>query len=266
MAAKKKVPAKKESAEVALPFDFMADVGAGMEGTDKDSFAIPFLRVLQPLSPQVTDGDPEYVEGAKAGMLFNSVTGKCWDGKAGVKFMPCVFQRRFLQWAPRNSDGGFGGEYLPEDVVEMKSDGKAVELDGRLYLADEDGKVDEKKSDILVDTRSHFGIVIDEEGESASVLLPLSSTQIKKSKQLMSILNTAKVNGVTPPTWMNSIKLTTVLESNDQGSWYGVRFEADGFIDSKELYDAGKAFYEAIASGEAKASYDPEEEKTDDKF
>ena len=91
------------------------------------------------------------------------------------------------------------------------------------------------------------------------MLLPLSSTQIKRSKQLMSMLSSAKVQGpkglVTPPTWMNKIKITTGLESNDQGSWYGVRLEADGFIQDKDLYEAGKAFHEAIAAGEAKANF-----------
>lgn len=260
MATKNSAVAKKDqSTEVAMPFDFMADVGGGMEGADKDSFAIPFLRVLQKISPQCDEADAAYVEGAKGGMLFNSVTGKLYDGKEGVTFLPCAFQRRFLQWAPRGAEGaGFRGELMPEDVAQMRADQRVVELDGRLFVADADGDVSEKKSDRLMDTRSHFGLLVDDESIT-QVLLPLSSTQIKKSKQLMSMLSSAKVQGpqgmVTPPTWMNRIKITTVLESNDQGSWYGVRFEADGFIQDKGLYEAGKAFHEAIAAGEAKANF-----------
>jgi hypothetical protein len=233
-----------------------------MEGADSDSFAIPFLRILQPLSPQCTEHDAEYIEGAKAGMILNSVTGELVDGKEGITFLPCSFQRRFLQWAPRGSDRGYGGEFLPEDIAAMRIDGRVVELEGRLYVPLEDGTVHEKKCDKMTDTRSHFGIAVTEAGAS-QVLLPLSSTQIKKSKQLMSMLNSAKVKGpnglVTPPTWMNAVKMTTVLESNDQGSWFGVKFEAGGFIQSKDLYDAGKAFHEMIAAGEAKANYAADE-------
>lgn len=251
-----------DNQQIALPFDISADVGGGMEGTDKDSFAIPFLRALQKISPQCDEADAAYVEGAKGGMLYNSVTNSLYDGKEGVIFLPCAFQRRFLQWAPRGTEGGFRGELMPEQVAEMRHNGTIKELDGRLYIADEKGEVSEKKSDRVVDTRSHFGLVVD--GDNVTqVLLALSSTQIKKSKQLMSILSAAKVNTasglVTPPTWMNRIRITTVLESNDQGSWYGVKFESDGMIEDANLYKAGKAFHEAISAGEAKANFAEDE-------
>ena len=177
----------------------------------------------------------------------------------GVHFLPCAFQRRFIQWAPRGAEGGYKGEVLPENIDALRTAGKLVELDGKLYVPDENGNVSEKKSDRLVDTRSHYGLIVGEDGSVAMVLLALSSTQIKKSKRLMSILNEAKVAGpngfVTPPTWMNRVKLTTVLENNDEGTWHGVRFEADGFIGSQELYEAGKTFHNAIAKGAARANF-----------
>lgn len=236
----------KKEKENALMSVMAEDAGTGMEGTDRESFAIPFLRVLQKISPQVDEADAAYIEGAKGGMLLNTVTGKVYDGKTGVTFLPSAYQRRFIQWAPRGSGQGYRGEYLPEDITKMRAAGEIDEVDGRMMIGD----------DRLVDTRSHFGLVIDDDGSVNQVVLPLSSTQIKKSKQLMSMLSAARVQGVNPPTWMNRIKVTTVLESNDQGSWYGVRFEADGFIDSPELYAAGKDFHDTIAAGEAKVAYE----------
>ena len=254
-ASSKNEVAKKEENALALPFDFSADAGSGMEGADSESFAIPFLRILQPLSPQCTPGDAEFIEEARPGMMLNSVTSELMSGKEGATFLPCSFQRRFLRWAPRSSGSGFGGEYLPEQIAQMRANGEIHE-DGRdLFAFNDNGKfISEKENDRYADTRSHFGLLVTESGVS-QVLLSLSSTQIKKSKQLMSILNFASINGQTPPTWMNAIKISTVLESNDQGSWYGAKFEAGGFIDSKELYDAGKKFHYAITSGEAKANY-----------
>jgi hypothetical protein len=251
--------AENQLAETQFGFDFQKDVGAGMEGADKDSYAIPFLRVLQKMSPQCDEADSAYVEGAKPGMFFNSVTNKVYEGKEGITFLPCAFQRRFLEWAPRGAEGqGYRGELLPEDVAELQADGRVKNVEGRLYVADEEGDVSEKKSNRLSDTRSHFGLIV-VEGEASQVLLALSSTQIKKSKQLMSILSSAKVTtadgAVTPPTWMNQIKMTTVQEQNDQGSWYGVRFEPNGFITSAELYAAGKSFHDAINAGEVGADF-----------
>ena len=65
------LPAAPAPSAVAGPIDYSADAGAGLEGADKDSYAIPFLLALQPLSPQVVD---KTVAGAEAGMLMNSVS------------------------------------------------------------------------------------------------------------------------------------------------------------------------------------------------
>ena len=44
-------------------------------------------------------------------------------------------------------------------------------------------------------------------------------------------------------------------ESNDQGNWHGVKVEAAGFIEDKDVYDEGKAFHASIAEGTARANY-----------
>src|SRR6267142_1183048 len=39
----------------------------GMEDADRDSFAIPFLVILQKMSPQLDRNDPEYISEAREG-------------------------------------------------------------------------------------------------------------------------------------------------------------------------------------------------------
>ena len=75
--------AKKETTAVAVKdekttalstnvvLDFAADAGMGMEGVDKDSFAIPFIALLQGLSPQL-----ETVDGAKPGLSTGPAGGR----------------------------------------------------------------------------------------------------------------------------------------------------------------------------------------------
>jgi len=237
----------------SLP-SWAGDAGSGMEGTDKDSFAIPFIRVLQQLSPQCTPGKTGYNPAAKAGMILNTVTGELVSGETGIVFVPCAFQRRFIQWAPRGSNGGYRGEHNPEDVAARVA---AEELtrgdDGKLYI----GEPNPKKSDYLSDTRNHFGLVLTPNGP-VQALLSLTSTQIKKSKQLMGLLGQIKIGGKTPPTYLSKVRMTTVLEANDSGSWYGVRFEHEAFLDATEqdVYEAGKAFHDLIASNVAHVNYD----------
>lgn len=267
----KAVATKTTNTALAAGIDISHDLGAGMEGVDKDSFAIPFLAIVQKMSPQVDEADAKYLPEAKPGMLLETVGNALFSGKDGVIFLPCAFQRRFLQWGPREKGGGFKGEYMPEEATALEMDGKVVNSNGRLYFPKEDGSVSEKECDFLADTRNHFGILLDDSGNAISVLLSMSSTQIKKSKQLMTLLDNVKVdtkNGqVTPPTWVNRVRLTTVPESNEKGSWHGLRVELDGFIDSQEIYDRGKSLHDVIAKGKVNVDYKvAESQEASDKF
>ena len=241
--------------EEPASIDFSADEGSGMEGAGVEAFAIPFLGALQKLSPQCDEADAKYIAKAKAGQLVNTVTGQIWDGKTGVLFLPVAYQRRFLRWGPRGAaNSGFKGEVMPETVLGLVASGTVVELEGRLYYPLPDGVVNEKKCERLAEVRNHFGLLIDEATQAHyPVLLVLSSTQIKKSKLLMSLLSGVKVPAggrmVTPPTWANKVRVTTVAEQNDKGSWYGYRFALEGLVTNADQYKAAKAFHEAVLAG-----------------
>ena len=73
---------KKESTAVANIMDDLYEAaGQGMETIGADDMQIPFLRILQPLSPEVQKGDAKFIKGASAGDLFNPVTQQVWDGE-----------------------------------------------------------------------------------------------------------------------------------------------------------------------------------------
>jgi hypothetical protein len=233
----------------------------GFEGSDKDSFAIPFIQILQKMSPLVDEDDAKYITGAKAGMLFNSVTQKLYDGKKGFHIIPCAYKRTYILWGGREGDGGFKGEFTVDQVEAMRLDETKIKvIDGKMYVPSEDGTVNEKKNDYYADTRSHFVIVIDPDTqEYGAAILSLSSSQIKASKKLMTSLQQKKVQTtkgmMTPPTFANMVKVTTVGLSNDKGTWSGVNFELDGLVTDKNHYAAAKEFYKAVVGGEVGADY-----------
>jgi hypothetical protein len=250
-----------KKALVAAPaFMDASDFGGGFEGADKDSYAIPFIQILQKMSPMVDEDDPKHVEGAKAGMLYNTVTQRLYDGKIGLTIIPCAYKRSFVQWGGREGDGGFKGEFTPEQIEDKIAKNEIAIVEGRFFVPNEDGSVHEKKNDYFADTRSHFVLIVDEEtGEMGQAILALSSTQMKASKMLMTSLQQKKVDTPsgkrTPPTFANKVKLTTVGMSNDKGSWSGVKFELDGLVTDADVYAEAKAFHAAIASGAVKADF-----------
>src|SRR3990167_7412492 len=81
----------------ALPVKFNPadDAGAGLPDrrSDPDVYVIPYLVLLQDLSPQVRKAEAAYVEGAEAGVFFNTATRQPL-GKEGY-VVPCGFQRRY---------------------------------------------------------------------------------------------------------------------------------------------------------------------------
>ena len=254
---------KPNSAIVVGNFDMEADGGAGMEGTTQEAFAIPFIVTLQSNSPQVDEASGSAIEGAKAGMFFENVTGRLFDGRGkGIVIVPCAFRRVFLHWGARGTDNaGFKGELTPEHAAELRQQGKVVEVDGKLFFPLADGTINDKKCDRLSDTRNHYVLLVNEEdGYWVQAVLSLSSTQIKKSKNLMSALASVKVRGAnglyTPPTFGNQVRLTTTGESNDKGNWFGIVPKLDGLVESKELYAAAKAFHATVAKGGVEVKYE----------
>ena len=264
--AKTAVATKSAATEIAQVLDFSADAGSGMEGASQESFAIPFLMVLQKGSPQVDEARGVALEGARQGMLFENVTGRLLDGKSGVTIIPAAYRRVFLRWAPRETGGGFKGELLPEEVASLRQQGKIVDLDGRLYFPMPDGTVNDKRCDRVADVRNHYVLLMNDDGSWTQALLSLGSTQIKKSKMLMSALAGIKLPGerglYTPATWANKVKLTTIPESNDKGAWMGVRFELAGQVTRSDVYQAGKQFNESVRRGSVEAKYEEPSDPT----
>ena len=94
--AEKTEIAKKANTAVSLAVDFEGDA-SGFEDMGQDDLALPFLRILTNMSPEISS-----VDNAKPGMIFNSVTGELFDGTKGIQVIPCAYVRQYIEWAPRD--------------------------------------------------------------------------------------------------------------------------------------------------------------------
>ena len=114
MASSTAVAQKAESLPANVMDDLFASAGQGMENIGVEDMQIPFLRILQPLSPQLIKNDPKFIKGASAGDIFNTVTGQYWDADEGVTIIPCAYEMKYLEFQLRESGGGFLGEIDPK--------------------------------------------------------------------------------------------------------------------------------------------------------
>lgn len=246
--------------QLAINAVLVDNASSGFEEADQSSFALPFISILQALSPQCKKKDPAYIEGAEEGMFFNSVEGTITDGDIGVDFVPVYFAQRYIAWGLRDKGGGFKGEYPPSDPIVHNT---TRDPEGRDIL---NSNLDVQ----LVDTRVHYGLLKVGDAYQPAVF-SMSSTQVKKSKQWMSRMQAIRItnaNGgqVQAPMFSRIWHLTTVSEGNDKGTWMGFKIGDSRQIEDQELLYQAMALKEAIQSGLAKASYQAPEAADEEKF
>lgn len=234
--------------------DMSQFAGSGLENTDRDSFAIPFLAVIQKTSPQVDKDSDLYIKGVEAGDLLLTSTNEVFKDEDGVDVIFCGYRRVFLRWAPIDDGGGFKGEIPVEEVTVLRAKGKIIEEDGRLFA---------DNGDIVADTRIHYVIVVRPDGSFAPAVMSLKSTQIKKSKMLMTQIQgytakDSKGNTFTPPSFGHVFHVETVAESNDKGSWRGWKLSRSGFVEDAEQFNAAVEFHKVTVTEGVKVNYEAE--------
>lgn len=244
-----KVPA------VAGAFDYGEDAGAGFEGTKGTDLSIPFISILQSNSPQVENEDPE---GAKSGMLFNTVTRDLADGDKGLAFLPCHKDMAYVEWVPRKAGGGFVGLHNPEgdDVARAieNNDGNRI------------GKLKHGENE-LVETHYVYGLVLDEDSGMpvGFAVVSFTSTKIKPFRDWHTAMYTQRGK---PPLFANRARIRTVKRQNEHGTFYNFRIDPlngtwrDSLINpAKEgqLLTEAKEFRDMVVSGVARAAFETQD-------
>lgn len=184
--------------------------GAGLEKVSTADMALPFLTILQTNTPEAIKRNPEYVEGAEPGMIYNTLTKALYPEY--VDFVASAYVTRYTEWKPRDSGGG-----LVRDWGE----------DGSMYdrcVEDERRRRVTPTGTNIVKAATFFGQIVPSQERA---IIAMSSTQLKKGRQWVSISMNEKVMDprtktlFTPPLFYRVYRLTTVAESNEKGDWFG---------------------------------------------
>ena len=218
---------------------FEADAGSGFEEVTSSDIQIPFIRIIQALSPQLKKTDPSFIEDASQGDIFNTVTKKVWSGDEGVLVIPAYFQQKFLEFIPRNQGGGFVGELDPKSEEVSKA---VRDQDSGLELLENGNE--------LVRTAQHYVKVVHEDGTLESAIVDMKKTQLKKSRQWNSIMLMQRHNGSSLPSFANVYRLKSVEDGNDKGSWHSWAVNHERQVESLDSYKDAKSLHTSIKSGE----------------
>jgi hypothetical protein len=239
--------------ETAVSTDVMDDIlefaGEGA-AYDSSEMQIPFVRILQAMSPQLKKREAEYIEGSEQGDMFNTVTKQHWTGEDGITVIPCYQTTKYLEFTPRDQGGGFRGEIAATDPVLQRT-----ERQGAKEMLPNGNE--------LVKSDQHYCLVVEADGTYQPVVIDMKSSQLKVSRRWKTQIAMQKIKHpktgamITPPLFATQWKFTTIEESNDQGSWFNYQIEKIGLLESRDLMLEAKSFRDSVAAGEVKAA--PEE-------
>ena len=249
MAARKntnEVAKREETLPVALE-ELEAFSGQGFEEADKDAFAIPFIRILQKLSPQLDKNEEAYIEGAEEGQFFNTITGEIYGSEIDV--IPVRYAREFIEWLPNR--GGFKAAHGNDPSI----------LDRVVSIDDKNNAILDN-GNIIQDTRNHF-VLLAGKLEDGPVILSLASSGIKHSRKWMSLMNNILIPNTKKkaPMFAGVWKLRTIRNSNDEGAWFMIGDKSVTAVEferwvTKEELDAALAAQDLLLSGKAEVNYD----------
>jgi len=154
---------------------FESDAGAGSQNMTQEDLALPFLKVLGQLSPEINKQNAKFINGAEPGMIVNSVTKELYDGKKGIDVIPVHYERHYVEWQDRGQSGN-------APVAIHKADSDIVSTTTR----DKSWKDRLPNGNYLENTANHFVILL---GKSPSTaLISMKATQLKISRKWNSIM------------------------------------------------------------------------------
>lgn len=251
-AASNEVAVQNQNTAVAEYGAYADYAGAGFENQTSDDYSIPFLQILQALSPQLQDN-----EALRQGMILNTVTGEIFEGKAGIAFVPATTQHVYVEWKPRDAGGGFVGIHEPSsDLV-------------RNCVANQPfGDYKTPDGNELIETFYVYGVAIDADENVSQAVLAFSSSKIKKYKGWMTKAKTIQLplpdgRRIPAPLFAHKYRLKTLSEKNNKGQFFNwdIAFDGSNAIEARllpndPLFQSAVAIKTLIEGGKARAAYE----------
>ena len=266
-----------------------ADAGQGVS-TDALDNIVPMIYVLQPLSPQVDENSPAYIERARPGGMWlrNSSVGVIPHDR-GFLFQPCFFEKVWPEWVHRDIGGGFVARHQNRTATAQeaaalnakhKTFGEVLvgedipnyPVEGMEFFVDpvtkqkkwfRPGTGQPGKENELKLTRNHAGLAYVDEHTFLPYVIPLTGSGHAVSRSWMfSMMSRRMANGDIWPSWSVKYALKTKQRTKNGKTWWLFDIdEAGPAVDGQKKplwvtaaeYARGKELHDAFSSGEKQA-------------
>ena len=214
----------KETPKGTMDFiDEAMDNLEGFEQIDANTIAIPFVRILQKLSPQLNKNKPQYIEDAEEGDWFNTVTKELYGDS--IEVIVLKFEHVYIEWLPER--GGFVSYHSPENAE-------------RIAVDKTFGHWKTEEGNDLQENYAYICMIVGHE-EEGIVVMSFSSTSIKMAREWNRLMTTHVMdNGKRALPYYLVWELNATYTENDQGSWFTPNVKYVGYIDENQYNTLSK--------------------------
>lgn len=257
MSTKKEVATTEKNNGMIIQNEELVDLYSQGDNLGSQDLTIPFLKILQKLSPECDKDNVEFIPEAEPGMIMNTATKQLYKPEEGVQVVIATVRRELTEWAPRESDKGMIANH-GTDLSPLRNEQNT---------RNERGQVFTKDGNMLVEAMQYYVMVVDPEtGMFDPAIISMASTNMKPAKDLNLMIKTAKfktpdgrlINNVSSFVYVYSMK--TQKRSNNQGTWYVFKPEriclTDQLPDGINTLKAANEFKKAVLGGTVKGDHE----------
>lgn len=221
-----------------------SDFGAG-------DLQVPFIGIVQKMSPAVDPDKPQYNPEARAGNLMNNNTYELYDGNEGILVVPVKFQNRYREFEIDTK--GKRGDFVADHGTDRSLYDQA-EKDGPRHVLPNGNEIEQSAFYYVL-------VVNQEDGTYDQAVINMSRTQYKKARGWNTLITTAKLKTPDGNTVSNlkpyafTYRLKTATETNSDGESYSnwlISREKPTHEVNPDLLTVAKNLRELVESDKAK--------------
>jgi hypothetical protein len=224
---------RRDQALANIPEYLKAQIGnrTGSENVDQSDLLIPRLAIAQDgMSPQLKKNNEAYIRGLEAGQLFNSVSGEIYG--TSVVVVPLFFFKQYIEFVPMNQGGG---------VVQMFDSKDAVPADKLAFGKDANGG---SIPPVVTEFKNRMSLIIQEGRKPSPIVVSFKSSGLKAAKKWNSLIMSTNL-----PAFARAYKLTSVLKTKGQQTWYVLNIEPLEFVPAEFFAQAQQYFNDLNEGG-----------------
>ena len=202
--------------------------GLGNENVSSEHLQTPRVKLLQQMNNEVDENHDAYVEGAKPGLLLNTVTNEIYGKEIYV--INVHFTEDFVVWRKRQKGGGL--------ISSCSSQADADQI-----ISEQDGSPEDYE---IIQTQSHLLLRKDEttgDLDPTPFLIDFAASKLRVSRQWNTQI--AQLGG---DRFSSLWKLASVSTENRAGQKFqNLSAVKQGWV-TEEAYAAAKKVYEGVSA------------------